>query len=145
MTDSPVAAAPYPPFSGDDTVCPKCGAGRVGRRYQPKGNRFLAPGAITRFEQDAPEWMLRECRECDYQWPEMCADLRKAEAAAGTLSNVAVSEIQPGQEWLLEGAWVRVVEVEVNHPDDRVTIVYEQDGELETTREYRGFEQAAVR
>ncbi len=58
---------------------------------------------------------------------------------------VAVCEIQPGQEWLLEGGWVRVVAVEVKHPDDRVTIVYEQDGEHELTREYRGFEQAAVR
>ncbi|MGE4164200.1 MAG: hypothetical protein AB7G23_20960 [Vicinamibacterales bacterium] len=66
-------------------------------------------------------------------------------APSGTLSNVAVSEIRPGQEWLLEGGWVRVVEVEVKHPDDRVTIVYEQDGEQEITREYRGFEEAAVR
>ena len=59
--------------------------------------------------------------------------------------DVAVAEIQPGQEWLLEGAWVRVVRVLARGPAERVSVTYEQDGEQETTREFRGYERAAVR
>jgi hypothetical protein len=63
----------------------------------------------------------------------------------GPVHDVRVSELQAGQEWLLGGAWVRVVRAVVRHPDDRVAITYEQDDEQITTREHRGFERAAVR
>lgn len=56
-----------------------------------------------------------------------------------------VAEIQPGDQWLLEGAWVTVREVQVGHPDDRVTVQFEQDGEVNTLSEYRGFEVAVVK
>lgn len=68
-----------------------------------------------------------------------------AEEPAGSVFEIRVSELQRGQQWLLEGAWVRVVNVVVRHPDDRVAVTYEQDGEQFTTREHRGFERAAVR
>jgi hypothetical protein len=67
------------------------------------------------------------------------------EGEVSEIRDVRVSDIRPGQEWLLDGAWVAVTDVEVKHPDDRVTIEYEHDGERQTTREYRGFERAAVR
>jgi hypothetical protein len=93
-------------------------------------------------------------------WQEQSADrgrevaLRRALSAldatpAGTttegLRDVRVSEIRPGVEWLLNGGWVLVVDTTMGHPDDRVTVTYEQDGERDTTREYHGYERAAVR
>lgn len=44
------------------------------------------------------------------------------------LVEVRVSEIQPGDLWLLEGGWVVVNAIEVGHPDDRVGIDYINDG-----------------
>lgn len=58
---------------------------------------------------------------------------------------IRTSDLRHGQEWLLDGAWVRIVNVVVRHPDDRVAITYEQDGEQVTTREYRGTDRAAIR
>lgn len=80
-------------------------------------------------------------------WPFQHGDCPVCAASdpAGPVHDVRVSDLQPGQEWLLEGAWVRVVNVVVRHPDDRVAVTYEQDGEQATTREHRGFERAAVR
>jgi hypothetical protein len=71
VTDLDHAERPYPPYSGDDTTCPKCG-GSVGQSYQPAGTRWGGQGYM-RYGQ-GPEWLLRECLMCDYQWPEMCAD-----------------------------------------------------------------------
>lgn len=68
-------AAPYPPYSGDDATCPKCG-GDMDRSYQPTGTVFRSQGVMM--YGTGPEWMLRECFACDYQWPEMCADAGRA-------------------------------------------------------------------
>lgn len=62
---------PYPPFSGDDTTCPKCGDS-MSSRYQTAGTVFVPPD-MMRFAE-GPEWLLRQCNGCDYQWPEMCRD-----------------------------------------------------------------------
>lgn len=62
---------PYPPFSGDDTTCPKCGGG-MDKRYMPAGTKFVA--GVSGVFGAGPEWLLRECFDCYYQWPEMCAD-----------------------------------------------------------------------
>jgi hypothetical protein len=62
-----------------------------------------------------------------------------------TLHEIRVSEIQPGDEWLLEGAWVLVTAVEFTHPDDRVTVDYVQDSEPGWDSQYRGFEVAVVK
>lgn len=63
----------------------------------------------------------------------------------GPIHDVRVSEIRPGQWWLFDGEWVRVMSVVFLHPDDRVTITCELDGEPFTTREYLGYQRAAVR
>lgn len=75
----------------------------------------------------------------------VCVGQAKYSGEVVTIFDVAMSEIQPGQEWLLEGKWVRVVRVLARGPAERVSVTYEQDGEQETTREFRGFERAAVR
>lgn len=82
-----------------------------------------------------PDWPFREgdCPVC------------LADAPAGAVRDIRMSDLQPGMQWLLEGAWVRVVRVLARGPGDRVAVTYEQDGEQATTREYRGFERAAVR
>lgn len=67
MTDQP-----YPPFSGDDVTCPKCG-GMVGKSYQPAGT-FCPPGSSIPRLGNGPEWLRRRCEDCCYAWPEMCAD-----------------------------------------------------------------------
>lgn len=64
------------------------------------------------------------------------------------LIETRISDVQPGDQWFFEGAWVAVTEVEVKHPDDRVAITYYQDDdptELDTTSVYRGFEVAIVK
>lgn len=73
------------------------------------------------------------------------ADRTTAAELSGEIRDVRVSEVQSGDEWLLGGGWVQVVAVELQHPDDRVGITYKMDGEQFTTREFRGFERAAVR
>ena len=62
-----------------------------------------------------------------------------------TLHEIRVSEIRPGDEWLLEGAWVLVTAVDMGHPDDRVGIGYVIDSEPGWDRQYRGFEVAVVK
>jgi len=65
-----------------------------------------------------------------------------------TLHEIRVSEIQPGDEWLLEAAWVHVTTVEVKHPGDQVVIRYYQDGDEDDQSWaffYRGFEVAVVK
>lgn len=85
-----------------------------------------------------PDWPFPE-GECP-----VCAD-GAPYSHSGPVYDVTVSEIRPGQEWLLEGSWVRVVRVLARGPAERVSVTYEQDGEQDTTREYRGYERAAVR
>jgi hypothetical protein len=61
------------------------------------------------------------------------------------LIETRVSEIRPGDLWFLEGAWVTLVDVEVQHPDDRVGVTYIQDGDDESYTNPRGFEVAIVK
>lgn len=71
MAELSIQENPYPPFSGDDAICTKCG-GAVDKSYQEAGTVF----AGQRFVRCGvgPEWLLRECFDCDYRWPEMTAD-----------------------------------------------------------------------
>lgn len=62
---------PYPPYSGDDATCPKCG-GEMDKSYQSAGTIHVR-GNMMRLGR-GPEWLLRECFDCGYAWPEMCAD-----------------------------------------------------------------------
>lgn len=83
----------------------------------------------------------------DPAWPFRPGDCPVCAASdpAGPVHDVRISDLRPGQEWLLDGTWVRIVRIVVRHPDDRVAITYELDGEQFTTREHRGAERAAVR
>jgi hypothetical protein len=64
-------AFPYQPFSGANAKCPKCGSS-ITSSYQSAGTVFVAPGMAR--EAKGPEWLLRRCTDCDYEWPEMCKD-----------------------------------------------------------------------
>lgn len=69
--------APYPPFSGKDQTCPKC-EGAMDQQYQEPGTVFAGGEVIVvrSFigKTNGADWMLRRCIDCDYSWPEMCAD-----------------------------------------------------------------------
>lgn len=64
---------PYPPFSGDDTSCPKC-TDSMGKRWMPPSAQFVQGVGAVLGGGPGHEWLLRECGGCGYQWPEMCAD-----------------------------------------------------------------------
>lgn len=62
------------------------------------------------------------------------------------LTETRISNIQPGDLWYLEGAWVTVHATDsAPYPDDRVRITYFQDGELNVETGYRGSEIAIVK
>jgi hypothetical protein len=65
------ADPPYPPFSGDDARCVKCGGWDVSMRYlagREFSDRIGGPVRVYR------EAMVRECDNCGYTWREQCAD-----------------------------------------------------------------------
>jgi rubredoxin len=61
--------AALPPFSGDDTTCPKCSNADAFTRYRPAGEHGSDEAAIfgpsTRGER-----LERTCARCDYVWDE---------------------------------------------------------------------------
>lgn len=82
-----------------------------------------------------PAWPFRpmECPVCSNDAP------------ARPVREVRVADIEAGNYWLLEGTWVRVVNVVArDDPGSRVAVTYVMDGEQFTNREYRGNESAAV-
>ena len=65
---------PLPPFSGDDSQCPKCG-------YIPASVRYLAHGVCLHAGDlseviglEPNERLHRECRRCGYAWCEALMD-----------------------------------------------------------------------
>jgi len=89
----------YPPFNVD-TICPKCLSDRIGAAFhaantKPGGGSDIVGGAAG-----YPEWLRRFCRECDYSWPEMCADapdeyahlIREAVRSSGLLPEFGLPE-----------------------------------------------------
>ena len=59
-----------PPFSGDDTRCPKCGNGGA-------STTWIAPGFVS--PEGVPgECLKRECRRCDYLWAEATVEEKPA-------------------------------------------------------------------
>jgi hypothetical protein len=53
---------PLPPFSGDDTQCPKCSNNGAFTKYQEA--EMLGPSYLQR------ERLQRCCARCDYTWDE---------------------------------------------------------------------------
>ena len=62
----------YPPYSGDDSACPKCATGTLASEYHVS-TRWLHHGALL-VDPEATEWQLRRCYNCGFERPEQCAD-----------------------------------------------------------------------
>ena len=58
----------FPPFSGDDPTCPKCGNVGATTRYLDVGECQHTAGLVLGVH--ANERLHRECRRCDYAWDE---------------------------------------------------------------------------
>jgi rubredoxin len=60
--------AQLPPFSGDDTTCPKCSNTSAYTEHKEAGE----PGAndVIGFAPERPERLERRCSRCDYVWDE---------------------------------------------------------------------------
>lgn len=59
-----------PPFSGDDSLCRKCGEQGATTRWVPRGF-FGVHGARG-------ECLERACRRCDYAWAEATVEQKPA-------------------------------------------------------------------
>ena len=57
---------PLPPFSGDDTVCPKCSNQGAFTEYRAAGE----PSTGSFVEMGLPERLERRCGRCDFVWDE---------------------------------------------------------------------------
>lgn len=82
----PDPTADYPPYSGDDSACPKCVGGTLSSDYQSPGTRWMHQGACQ-MRQGATEWMLRSCFNCGFERPEQCADAVDPELPEGGLAD----------------------------------------------------------
>lgn len=69
---------PYPACSGlgrPYQPCTKCGSMNAPDvSYQPAGTTFTDIGVEPSVAAGAPEWLLRTCTDCGYQWPELTAN-----------------------------------------------------------------------
>lgn len=75
MSSSP----PYPPFSGDDAVCGKCGHTSVSTSYQPYGRLVASGPALVVLGYSPPDWLARTCARCDHVWAEACLDAEETD------------------------------------------------------------------
>jgi rubredoxin len=67
-----MSAPPLPPFSGDDTVCPKCQHKGASTRYMALGRCLHDSGDTIGFAKN--ERLHRECTRCGYAWDEALAE-----------------------------------------------------------------------
>lgn len=111
----------------------------------------LAPGYMDgacQYDHNVDSWeqLAAEAHAHLARWHPHVAALAERDTENDRLRDVRMSEIEPGQEWLFDGAWVEVIGVESSpHPDDRVTVVYLLDGERCEHGGYLGWQRAAVR
>lgn len=56
--------ATLPPFD-PSAKCPKCGHDQVSTRWKK-----AVPGHI--FAHGVPEWLMRHCARCEFNWDEAC-------------------------------------------------------------------------
>ena len=59
---------PLPPFSGDETACPKCSHDQAYTEYKAKAEP--PSGTPLPWGSEFPERLERRCARCDYQWDE---------------------------------------------------------------------------
>lgn len=73
---------PYPPFSGDEPTCAKCGReGEAFTQYRQHGQCIHGPGLDDTFGYALNERLHRECARCGYEWDE--AVVRPTDEAPG--------------------------------------------------------------
>jgi hypothetical protein len=58
---------PLPPFSGDETTCPKCSHTQAHTEYKPQGEPRSGSGS---WGIGDPERLERRCARCDFIWDE---------------------------------------------------------------------------
>jgi len=71
---------PLPPFSGNDSLCVKCGAGSASVRYLPHGKCIHTGGDYVVQGWESNERLHRECLCCGYCWDEAVVKLRGHDA-----------------------------------------------------------------
>jgi hypothetical protein len=66
----------YPPYTGEDATCPKCGNEEVSTCYQPYGQfrGSATEGGFLVSGYEPTDWLARVCDRCDHAWPEACID-----------------------------------------------------------------------
>ncbi|MFM9656825.1 hypothetical protein [Streptomyces scabiei] len=61
----------YPPFSGEEPTCAKCGReGEAFTQYRAHGECIHGPGLEDFVGYEANERLHRECARCGYEWDE---------------------------------------------------------------------------
>jgi ribosomal protein L37E len=66
-----MSTPPYPPFSGDEPTCAKCGhEGGAFTRYRQHGQCIHGPGLEGIVGYGPNERLHRECARCGYEWDE---------------------------------------------------------------------------
>jgi hypothetical protein len=61
-----------PPFSGDKPTCIKCGFAGALTRHRPCQSLVVSMDDLDRVSD--VEHLERECRRCEYRWPESVID-----------------------------------------------------------------------
>ncbi|MFJ3812246.1 hypothetical protein ACIPWE_38525 [Streptomyces sp. NPDC090073] len=60
-----------PPYSGEDTACPKCGYDQARTTYRaPRPRSLWEWNDQTTTRGPLPERLQRNCSRCDYAWDE---------------------------------------------------------------------------
>ncbi len=63
----------FPPYSGPDMICPKCGNRGANTRYYSHGRCIHGALGPVIFGLQPNERLHRECSRCDYSWDEALA------------------------------------------------------------------------
>lgn len=59
---------PLPPYSGEQTRCPKCDHHSLFVNESTAGTEYIPTGPLA-----LTEYLLRTCERCGYQWAEATA------------------------------------------------------------------------
>lgn len=70
-------SALYPPFSGDEPTCTKCGYGGAATEYRAHGECLHGHGLTEVFGFEPNERLHRECARCG-QWDEAIVTTKAA-------------------------------------------------------------------
>lgn len=82
LPPGPLPDEQLPPYSGDDTVCAKCGFVGASTRYRGAGERGALESKPRRLSTTG-ERLERECVRCGYAWDEAVAPLHTVGGTCG--------------------------------------------------------------